>query len=140
MKKITVLLCDDHNVARECLRSLLEAAGDIQVVGEAENGHESVQEAKRLLPDVVVLDLAMPLLNGMGAARQITKEVPSTRVLILSGYSDDQHVVHAIEAGAAGYLMKETAANDLLQAVRETASGNAFFSPPVTRRLLKQWP
>lgn len=139
MKKITVLLSDDHTVVRRGLRLLLEAETDIQVVGEAANGQQSVREAKRLKPDVVLQDLAMPLLNGLEAARQIAKEVPSTRVLILSAYSDDAYIEHAVEAGAAGYLMKETAGDDLLRAIREIASGNAFFSPPVARRLLKQW-
>jgi len=139
MKKITVLLSDDHTIVREGLRMLLEKETDIQVVGEASNGHQSVKEAKRLKPDVVVQDIAMPLLNGLGAARQIAKEVPTTKVLILSAYNDDQYVEHAIEAGAAGYLMKETVGNDLLRAIREVANGNAFFSPPVARRLLKPW-
>ena len=139
MKTITVLLSDDHTVVREGLRLLLTKEPDIQVVGEAANGRRSVGEAKRLKPDVVVMDIAMPLLNGLEAARQISKEVPSSRVLILSAYSDDAYIEHAIEAGAAGYLMKETAGDDLLRAIREIAKGNAFFSPPVARRLLKQW-
>jgi DNA-binding NarL/FixJ family response regulator len=139
MKKITVLLSDDHTVVREGLRLLLETDPDIQVVGEAANGHQSVKEAKRLKPDVVLQDLAMPLLNGLEAARQIAREVPSAKVLILSAYNDDQYIEAAIEAGAAGYLMKETVGNDLLRAIREIAKGNAFFSPPVAKRLLKQW-
>jgi DNA-binding NarL/FixJ family response regulator len=139
MKKITVLLSDDHTVVRKGLRLLLEAEADIQVVGEAANGQQSVRETKRLKPDVVLQDLAMPLLNGLEAARQIVKEVPSTKVLILSAYSDDAYIERAVEAGAAGYLMKETAGEDFLRAIREIASGNAFFSPPVARRLLKQW-
>jgi DNA-binding NarL/FixJ family response regulator len=139
MKKITVLLSDDHTIVREGLRMLLEKEADIQVVGEAANGHQSVKEAKRLKPDVVVQDIAMPLLNGLGAARQIAREVPATKVLILSAYNDDQYVEHAIAAGAAGYLMKETVGNDLLRAIREVANGNAFFSPPVAKRLLKPW-
>jgi DNA-binding NarL/FixJ family response regulator len=138
MKKITVLLSDDHTVVREGLRLLLEKEADIEVVGEAENGHQSVRETKRLKPDVVLQDLAMPLLNGLEAARQIAKEVPSAKVLILSAYTDDAYIEHAIEAGAAGYLMKETAGNDVLRAIREISKGNAFFSPPVARRLLKQ--
>jgi DNA-binding NarL/FixJ family response regulator len=138
MKKITVLLCDDHTVVRAGLRLLLEAAEDIEVVGEVENGRRVVSETKRLLPDVVLLDLSMPLLNGMEAARQIAREVPSAKVLILSAFSEDQYVQHAVEAGVAGYLMKETAGDDLLQAVREIAKGNAYFSPPVARRLLKR--
>jgi DNA-binding NarL/FixJ family response regulator len=138
MKKITVLLCDDHTVVREGLRLLLETEADIQVVGEASNGRQSVQEAKRLKPDVVLQDLAMPLLNGLEAARQIAKEVPSTKVLILSAYSDDAYIQHAIEAGAAGYLTKETVGNDLLRAIHEVANGNAFFSPSIAKRLVKQ--
>jgi len=106
-------------------------------VGEAADGQQSVREAKRLKPDVVVQDLAMPLLNGFGAARQIAKELPSTKVLILSAYNDDQYIDHAIEAGAAGYLIKETVGDDLVRGIREVANGNAFFSPAVARRLLK---
>lgn len=136
MKRITVLVCDDHNVVREGLRFVLEAANDIYVVGEAQNGHEAVRETQRLRPDVVMLDIAMPLLNGVEAARQIARKVPATKVLILSAYSDDQHVVQAIEAGASGYLTKQMAPNDLLQAVREVQKGNAFFSPGVTKGLL----
>jgi DNA-binding NarL/FixJ family response regulator len=139
MKKITLLLCDDHTVVREGLRLLLETDAEIQIVGEAANGHRAVGEARRLQPDVVLLDLAMPLMNGLEAARQIGKEVPSAKVLILSAYSDDQYIGHAIEAGVAGYLIKETVGTDLLRAVHEVAKGNAFFSPPVAKRMLKQW-
>ena len=139
MKKITVLLSDDHNLVREGLRLLLEKETDMQVVGEASDGRQSVRETKRLKPDVVLQDLAMPLLNGLEAARQIATEVPTARVLVLSAYSDDTNIEHVIEAGAAGYLMKETVGNDLVRAIREIAGGNAFFSPPIARRLLKQW-
>lgn len=138
MKEITVLLCDDHPVVRDGLRFLLEEAEGVRVIGEASDGRRAVGDAKRLLPDVVLLDLSMPLLNGIEAARQIAKEVPSAKVLILSAFSDDRHVQHAIEAGAAGYLTKETTANDLFQAIREIANGNTFFSPSVARRLLQQ--
>jgi len=138
MKKITVLLSDDHTVLRKGLRLLLDAEPDIQVVGEAADGQESVREAKRLKPNVVLQDLAMPLLNGLEAARQIAKDVPAAKILILSAYTDDAYIEQALRVGAAGYLMKETACDDLLRAIREIASGNAFFSPPVARRLLKQ--
>jgi DNA-binding NarL/FixJ family response regulator len=138
MRTITVLLCDDHALLREGLRLLMGIEADIQVVGEAANGHRAVGEAKRLKPDVVLMDLAMPLLNGLEAARQISKEVPSAKVLILSAYSDDQYIEHAVAAGVAGYLMKESVGNDLLRAIREVAKGNAFFSPAVAKRLLKQ--
>src|SRR5688572_4302695 len=138
MKKITVFLCDDHAVFREGLRLLLQATGDFDVIGEAANGRRAVREAKRLRPDVVVMDIAMPLLNGVEAARQIVRDLPSSRVLILSTYSDDAHVQQAIAAGEAGYLMKETASKDLLRAIREACKGNAFFSPEIARRLVKQ--
>jgi len=139
MKKMTVLISDDHAVFREGLRLLLNAADDIEVVGEAENGHRAVGETKRLRPNLVIMDIAMPLLNGVEAARKIALEVPFTKVLILSSYSDDQCIQKSIAAGAAGYLMKETAAKDLLQAIREVCNGNAFFSPPIAKRLLKRW-
>src|ERR1044071_5602582 len=98
--KITVLLADDHTVVREGLKLLLNSADDVEVVGEVENGRQAVQMAKKLHPDVVVLDLVMPVLNGVEAARQITREVPSTRVLVLSSYSDDERVQQLIEDGA----------------------------------------
>src|ERR1043166_2105623 len=116
MKTITVLVCDDHAIVRAGLRALLETAGDMQVIGEAENGQQAVLETKRLQPEVVLLDLAMPLLNGVEAARQIAQEAPRARVLILSSYNDDEHLRRAVEAGVAGYLMKESAGDDLLEA------------------------
>ena len=139
MKRITVVICDDHAVFREGLRLLLNATDDIEVIGEAENGHRAVGETKRLRPDLVIMDIAMPLLNGVEAARRITVEVPGTKVLILSSYSDDQCIQKSITAGVSGYLMKETAAKDLLRAIREVCNGNAFFSPPIAKRLLNRW-
>ncbi len=136
MKKITVLLADDHTVVRQGLRSLLLAEPDIEVVGEAENGRQAVQMAMQLTPDVVIMDIAMPELNGLEATRQIISERIATKVLILSSYSDDEYVHQLTEAGAAGYLIKQTAANDLIKAIREAYKGNAFFSPAISKRLL----
>ena len=138
MKKIEVLLADDHTVVRQGLRVLLEAAEDIKVVAEAENGRQAVQMAVKCQPDVAVIDVAMPLLNRLEATRQITREVPNTKVLILSSYSDDEYVQQLIEEGATGYLVKQTAANDLVKAIREAQKGNAFFSPSISKRLLDQ--
>src|SRR2546421_9843441 len=138
MRKISVLLVDDHTVVRQGLRALLSAEEDMEVRGEAENGRQAVMLTKKLLPDVIVLDVAMPLLNGLEATRQITRDVPATKVLILSSYSDDEYVQQLTEEGAAGYLIKQTAANDLLEAVREAQKGNAFFSPSISRRLLEK--
>jgi DNA-binding NarL/FixJ family response regulator len=136
---ITVLLVDDHALVRDGLRMLLQCADDIQVVGEAENGQRAVQEAIRLRPDVVLLDLAMPVLNGIEAARQIAHEVPSARVLILSSYNDGHRLRQAVEAGASGYLMKETGSENLLAAVRQARSGATFFNPLFLGELARVW-
>jgi len=138
MEKIRVVLADDHTVVRQGLRALLTAEGDIEVIGEAENGRQAIQIVKKLLPDVAVIDIAMPVLNGLEATRQITRAVPSTKVLILSSYSDDDYVQQVTQAGAAGYLVKQTAANELLKAIREAHRGNAYFSPAIAKRLRDQ--
>lgn len=137
-RKISVLIVDDHTIVREGLKHLIRTASDIEVVGEAENGQTALREAKRLAPNVIVLDLAMPLLNGVETARKLSKDVPNSKVLVLSTYHDDHEVHMALEAGASGYLMKETASSDLLNAIRETHKGNAYFSPQISRRLLRQ--
>jgi Response regulator containing a CheY-like receiver domain and an HTH DNA-binding domain len=138
MRKIRVLLADDHTVVRQGLRALLAAEEDIEIIGEAENGRQALQLVKKMLPDVVVMDIAMPVLNGVEATRQITRYVPSVKVLVLSTYSNDEYVEQLTEAGAAGYLVKQTAANDLLKAIREAFKGNAFFSPAIAKRLRDQ--
>ena len=139
MKRITVLLADDHVVVRQGLCALLTSEGDIEVVAEAENGRQAVALAKKTSPDVVVMDVAMPLLNGAEATRQILKNVPGSKVLVLSSYGDDECVSQLMQAGAAGYLLKQSAANDLLKAIREVNSGHAFFSPVIARRLRDQY-
>ncbi|HZZ20317.1 MAG TPA: response regulator transcription factor [Opitutaceae bacterium] len=137
MKKITVLLAEDHVIVRQGLRSLLSAEPDIEVVGEAGNGRQAVQLARELKPDVVVMDIGMPLLNGLEATSQIIGEALPTRVLILSSYADDEYVHQLAGAGAAGYLIKQTAASDLISAVRQISKGNAYFSPSILKRLLE---
>lgn len=138
MKKINVLLVDDHTVVRQGLRALLKSEEDIEVVGEAENGRQAVMMAKRTPPDVVVMDVAMPLMNGLEATRQILRANPTTKVLVLTSYGDDECVAQLMQAGASGYLIKQTAANDLLKAIREVQRGNAFFSPAIAKRLRDQ--
>src|SRR5689334_1937326 len=138
MQKIRVLLADDHVVVRQGLRALLAVEEDIEIVGEADNGRQAVQLVRTQNPNVVVMDIAMPVLNGLEATRQITRANPATKVLILSSYSDDEYVQQLTEAGAAGYLVKQTAANDLLKAIREAHKGNAFFSPAIAKRLRDQ--
>jgi len=135
MKQITLLLAEDHTVVREGLRALLEAEGDIKVVGEAETGRQAVQLARKLRPAVVLMDIAMPLLNGGEATRRILKAVPATRVLILSAHSDDEYIRQVIMQGAAGYLIKQTSGDLLSKAIREVHKGNTFFSPSIASRL-----
>jgi DNA-binding NarL/FixJ family response regulator len=138
MKKIMVLLADDHTVVREGLRLLVEAEQDIKVIGAADNGREAVTMAKKLAPDVIVMDVAMPVLNGLEATRQILRDMPQCKVLVLSTYADDDYVQQLIEEGAIGYLIKQSAANDLILAIREAVKGNAYFSPCISKRLLDQ--
>jgi len=138
MATITVLLVDDHNIVRDGLKALLTAEGDITILGEAQTGREAVLLAERFRPVVVVMDLAMPRLNGCEATRQLLKAVPSTKVVVLSTYSDDEHLHQAISAGAAAYLLKQTAGSDLVKAIREVAKGNAYFSPAIAKRLREE--
>ncbi len=135
MKPITILLAEDHTIVREGLRTLLAAEPDLQVVGEAATGRQAVALARSLRPAVVVMDLAMPLLNGLEATRQILKAVPGTRVLILSAHSDDPYIEQVTALGASGYLLKQTSAHFLGEAIRQVHQGNTFFSPTIARHL-----
>jgi len=135
MKRITVLLAEDHMIVREGLRALLGAEGDIEVIGEAQTGRQAVKLARKLRPDVVVMDIAMPLLNGLEATRRILKAVPATRVLILSAHGDDEYIRQAVMLGVAGYLIKQTSADLLSRAIREVQGGNTFFSPSIASRV-----
>jgi DNA-binding NarL/FixJ family response regulator len=135
MKPITVLLAEDHEIVREGLRKLLEADSDIEVVGTAANGRQAVALTKKLRPDVVVMDIAMPLLNGLEATRQIRAAFPDTKVLILSAHSDDAYIEQVMALGAAGYLIKQTSAHFLSQAIREVQKGSTFFSPSIARQM-----
>jgi len=132
---ISVLLAEDHAIVREGIRRLLEVEGDVEVVGEAQTGREAVQLAKRLHPDVTVLDIAMPVLNGLEALRQILKDDPAAKVLILSAHSDDAYVEQVMALGAAGYLIKQSTATVLSRAIREVLKGKTFFSPSISKRL-----
>jgi DNA-binding NarL/FixJ family response regulator len=135
MERIAVLLAEDHMIVREGLRALLEAEDDIEVIGEAQTGREAVQLTRKLRPGVVVMDIAMPLLNGLEATRRILKAVPATRVLILSAHGDDEYIRQVVLLGAAGYLIKQTSADLLSKAIREVQKGNTFFSPSIANRL-----
>lgn len=140
MKPITVLLVDDHTIVREGLMALLETETEIAVVAEADNGREAVLLAKKLQPDVILMDIAMPQLNGLEATRQIVKAVPTTKVLILSAHADDEYLEQVTLAGAAGYLIKQTSAPMLSKAIKEVYQGNTFFSPSIANRLQDLYP
>ncbi len=132
---ITVLLAEDHTVVREGLRSLLEAGGDIRVVGEASTGRQAVNMALHLHPDVIVMDIAMPILNGMEATRQIRKSIPDARVIVLSAHNDQAYIDQMMTLGVVGYLLKETSAHNLSRAVREVHQGRSYFSPSLSGRI-----
>lgn len=132
MKQITVLLADDHEVVRKGLRALLEAEADIEVIGEAETGRQALQMALKFRPAVILMDIAMPLLNGLEATRQLQAAVPESKVLILSAHSDDAYVEQVIAMGARGYLIKQTSFQILSTAIREVNKGNMFFSPSIS--------
>jgi DNA-binding NarL/FixJ family response regulator len=134
MKKIKVLLAEDHMIVREGFRKMLELEDDLLVVGEAQNGRDAVTMGVKLRPEVVLMDIAMPLLNGLEATRQLLKAVPGTKIVMLSAHSDDAYVENAMESGAVGFLLKQTSAHDVCRAIREVHAGNTFFTPSISRR------
>jgi len=136
---LRILLADDHTVVRQGLRKVLEERPEWQVVAEAGDGHEAVRLAELHKPNVAVLDVAMPLLNGIEATRRIAKRVPHTRILVLSMYSDEAYVTQMMKAGATGYLLKDSAGVDLLEAVQAVAQGKSYFSPAVARLMLDDY-
>lgn len=136
---IRIILADDHTVMRRGLRLLLEQQSDFQVVGEADDGRQAVDLAASVHPGVAVLDIGMPLLNGIEATRQITAASPDIAVVMLSMHSDETYVLRALKAGAKGYLLKNSAEADLIQAVRAVAEGKSFFSPAIGRMLLEDY-
>ena len=138
MKRITVLLAEDHQLVRQGFRSLLEHEPDIEVIGEAANGRQAVQLTRKLRPAVVVMDIAMPLLNGLEATRQIRKDLPNTKVLFLSAHSDDAYVEQVAVLGATGFLLKQTSSENLATAIREVQKGNSFYSHSISRRVQKR--
>jgi two-component system, NarL family, response regulator NreC len=139
MKKLRILLADDHIVVRTGLRALLERQPNLEVVGETENGRETVELAPSLEPDVVVMDVAMPVLNGIEATKTIVTQRPATAVVILSMHADESYVMRALKAGARGYLLKDSAAADLISAIQAVSQNKSFFSPKVSRILAEDY-
>jgi DNA-binding NarL/FixJ family response regulator len=139
MSEIRILQAEDHAEKRTGLRLVLERQRDFQVVGEASDGREAVALAQQQKPDVILMDIGMPNLNGIEAARQITTSLPQVSVVILSMHSDEAYVLRALKAGARGYLLKESAESDLIAAIRAVVNGKAFFSPAVSRMLVEDY-
>lgn len=134
-KQITILLAEDHAIVRQGLIALLKAEGSFHMVGEAKTGREAVQLALSLRPEVILMDIAMPVLNGLEATRQILAANPAARVIVLSAHSDEVYVEKMIEVGAAGFLEKQTSAEILTKAIHEVARGHTYFSPAIAKRL-----
>jgi DNA-binding NarL/FixJ family response regulator len=136
---ITVFLADDHAVVRDGLRALLEAQPDIQVIGDAADGREAVRRVAQLCPDVVVLDIAMPELNGIEAAHEIGQVCPATQVIILSMHSTTEHIFRALQAGARAYLLKESAGIEVVNAVRAVHAGQRYLSPKISDKIVDDY-
>lgn len=139
MTTIRVLLAEDHTIVRKGIRSLLDDEPSVTVVGEAENGREAVEKAEALHPDIVLMDHTMPLLNGLEATRQLRKRLPETQVLILTMHTNEEYIFEFLQAGAAGYLVKQSAPTDLIAAIRAIHSGQPYLSPAISRTVIEEY-
>jgi DNA-binding NarL/FixJ family response regulator len=139
MPKLRLLLADDHTLVRHGLRKILEEKREWEVVGEVGDGREAIEAAVNLKPDVAIIDAAMPLLNGIDATQQIVRRAPETRVLMLSMHSDEAYLTRALQAGATGYILKDSAGKDLIRGVEAVAAGRQFFSPAIERLMLDDY-
>ena len=139
MKKIRVLVVDDHTIVRDGICALLSLVEDIEVVGEAANGNEALEKVKELTPDVVLMDMSMPIMGGLEATRRICKEFPKTKVLILTQYDDKEYVLPVIAVGASGFISKASASSELAAGIRSTYRGESFLSPSVAKFLIEDY-
>jgi two-component system response regulator NreC len=139
MTKIRVLICDDHTILREGIRLLLNSQYDMEVVGESGDGRDAVEKARTLKPDVILMDIAMPSLNGLEATKQIRRDDANARVLVLTMYESDEYVAQMLEAGAMGYVLKKVAGSELVYAIRAVSQGEAFLYPSITKRLVEDY-
>jgi len=139
MKKIHILLADDHTILRDGIRALIAGEPDMLVIGEAEDGHTAVKMALQLEPDVVLLDIAMPLLNGLEATRQIKRDNPNIKILVLTMHENEEYIRQVLASGAMGYILKDAAARDLLSAIRAVQRGEAVLSPAITRLVIEDY-
>ena len=137
MSKLRILVVDDHGVVRNGIRSLVEGQADMEIVGEAAQGEEAIDEARQLQPDLVLMDMSMPGMNGIEATRRIREELPDTRVLVLTMYDDEEFFFPALRAGASGHVLKECEPQELLDAIRTVGSGQVFFTPVMAKALLE---
>jgi DNA-binding NarL/FixJ family response regulator len=138
-RSVTIILADDHTIVRQGLAKLLEGEPDFQVVGEAENGREAVTKVEELRPDVVIMDISMPMLNGIEATRQIKKISPRTRVIILSMHCHDRYIKELFSLGASGYLLKDSTGSDIVRAIQAAMDGDTYMSPPVSRLVIQDY-
>jgi DNA-binding NarL/FixJ family response regulator len=139
MQKIKVLVVDDHTIVRDGICALLALAGDIEVVGEATNGNEAINKVRELNPDVVLMDIAMPIMGGLEATRRINKEFPKTKVLVLTQYDDKEYFFPVIESGALGFISKAAASSELTAGIRSVYRGDSYLSPSVTKLLVENY-
>jgi len=138
MDKITILLAEDHKVVREGTRRLLESQSDFEVVGEASDGIEAIELAKKWKPQIIIMDVSMPRLNGIEATKQIKALYPNMAILVLTGYDDDEYVFALLEAGAAGYLLKESSGEELIDAIRQVMTGEPVLHPKIMKKVLNR--
>ncbi|MBE7473711.1 MAG: DNA-binding response regulator [Anaerolineae bacterium] len=139
MHPIKILLADDHTIVRKGIRSLLDGEADIEVVDEAENGREVLEKVEKLLPDIVLMDSTMPVLNGLEATRQLTKRFPQVKVLVLTMHTNEEYILQFLQAGASGYLVKQSAPQELVSAIQSVHRGDIFLSPAISRTIVEEY-